>query len=488
MKTIGLLPLDSRPCNTIWLEQLSKLAGYKFLMYPRNKCGTLFKSANFLDQKAWLIENASKMDCLILSFDGLTSGGLVQTRVGNADIEQIQNNIDFLGDIKNKNPHLEIYVFDVLMRTTISATTMETARIWALVNEYSRLAGEVYFNAREEDKKKLEEIKKQIPKEIIDEYLLARKKKNIINKLAINLSKKGLIDYLIILQEDAVPNGIQKIEQFELTNLINKNDLNNKIKYYNGTDEGALVLFARAILKDNNLSPKIYLHLPFANALEKSMIFEDRPFIENLKLMFETINLKLSSLEEADFALSIYTEKDNIDFDFTVTNKVYPTFDEVYYNYIKELNNLVSKIDTCFIDLLFPNGGCSEILKDINYKGLASYSAWNTASNSSGSALAHIASVVVAKHKQLDYKELNEKFKKERIIDDCLFQYEARRFINKDLIANNINIYNLEENGKIVLEKIEVLLKKFSKEYFDVEFSVSLPWNRTFEAEILIKD
>src|SRR5690606_19627708 len=115
-------------------------------------------------------------------------------------------------------------------------------------------------------------------------------------------------------------------------------------------------------------------------------------------------------------------------------------------------------------------------------------SAWNTASNSSGSALAHIASVVVAKHKQLDYKELNEKFKKERIIDDCLFQYEARRFINKDLIANNINIYNLEENGKIVLEKIEVLLKKFSKEYFDVEFSVSLPWNRTFEAEILIKD
>ena len=486
MKTIGLIPLDSRPCNTLWLEQLAKIAGYRLLMYPRNKCGDLLNAASFLEQIEWLKNNVLEMDYLLLSFDGLTSGGLVQTRVGSANIEEIKANINIFKELKEVNPKLVIYVFDVLMRTSITTSSFESSKYWHLVNEYSRLTGEIYFSNSALDKKSLEEVKKELPKDILDRYLYARAKKNTINKLAIDLVNKGMFDYLIILQEDAMPNGIQKIEQFELINLINDNKLHKKIKFYNGTDEGALLLFAKTIIQDTNLNPNIYLHLPFENALNKAMLFEDRPFIENLKLMFETINFSFSTIQEADFVLSIYTEKDNYNLDLNTTKEILPTY-AIFNKYLAELNNLILKKDTCFVDLLFPNGGSIDILKQVNYGTLSCYSAWNTASNSVGTALAQIASVLVGKTKKLDYKHLNSLFKKERILDDCIYQSSVRRIINQKLIRENINIYNLEENSYEVLEEIVKLMNESSMDFFNVEFSVKLPWNRTFEAEIRIE-
>src|SRR5690606_5848922 len=163
-------------CNTLWLEQLAKIAGYKLLMYPRNKCGDLFKAADFLDQVNWLKENVKEMDYLIISIDGLTSGGLVQTRTGNANLDLINDNKDFLKELKEINQNLKIYIFDTLMRTSITTLSTETAKYWGLVNEYSRLRGEIYLNKRDEDLKKLDEVIAKIPNEIIETYLEARLK------------------------------------------------------------------------------------------------------------------------------------------------------------------------------------------------------------------------------------------------------------------------------------------------------------------------
>jgi len=487
MKTIGLIPLDSRPCNTLWLEQLAKIAGYNMLMYPRKSCGDLFKGASFLDQLAWLKENAQEFDYLIISLDGLTSGGLVQTRTGNANLELINANLNFLAELKALNPNLKIYLFDTLMRTSITTLSNETAKYWALMNEFSRLKGEIYFNNREEDRKKLDEITKQIPNEIIEKYLNARNIKHTIDKLAIDLVKQGLADYLIILQEDSMPNGIQQIEQSTLISLINENNLNDKIKFYNGTDEGALLLFAKIILLDNNLAPNIYLHLPYAGALDKTMLFEDRPFITNLKLMFETINFKFSSYEDADFVLSIYTEKENVDLDLATTKEVKPTNDAIFKNYINELNTYIKEKDVCFVDLLFPNGGSTDILKLIDFKNLKCYSAWNTASNSLGSALANVASMIVAKHNKLNSLDLATNFKLERILDDALYQYEVRRIVSEKLLEENVNIYNLGNKGEEVLALVTKLMEEKAIEYTEKKFTVTLPWNRMFEAEIIIK-
>lgn len=487
MKTIGLIPLDSRPCNTLWLEQLSKIAGYELLMYPRSDCGDLFKGADFDKQLNWLMENVEKMDFLIISCDGLTSGGLIQARTGSVNLEKVIANKKFIQSLKQKNNKLKVYLFDTLMRTSITTLSNETAKYWTLVNEYSKLRGEIYFFNRESDKMRLEQVMQEIPKEVLNIYLEARSKKLSLNKLFVEMIAEGIADYLIILQEDSMPNGIQKIEQIELSNIIDNLSLNDKIKFYNGTDEGALILYAKIILEDMNLSPNIYLHLPYPDALNKTMLFEDRPFIENLDKMFETINMNYSLEEDSDFILSVFTEKENIDLDLSKYKEIIPDEDATYYNYVNQLFKYMNEKDVCLVDLFFPNGGTPELLSRLNLNDLTCYSAWNTASNSMGSALAHLASVIVAKHKKLDYHKLNSNFTKERILDDCIYQYIVRRKINQKYLKKNINIYNLMEHGELVLADIKRLMEKYAKILLDDRFTVSLPWNRTFEAEILIE-
>ena len=66
MIKVGLIPLDSRPCNTIWIDSLTKIANLELLMYPRSECGTLFKGANIDKIIDWLNQNAHLMDYLII--------------------------------------------------------------------------------------------------------------------------------------------------------------------------------------------------------------------------------------------------------------------------------------------------------------------------------------------------------------------------------------------------------------------------------------
>ena len=96
MIKVGLIPLDSRPCNTIWIDSLTKIANLELLMYPRSECGTLFKGANIDKIIDWLNQNAHLMDYLIISTDGLCFGGLIQARKAQINLEKVVNQLDII--------------------------------------------------------------------------------------------------------------------------------------------------------------------------------------------------------------------------------------------------------------------------------------------------------------------------------------------------------------------------------------------------------
>jgi hypothetical protein len=489
MLKVGLIPLDSRPCNTGWLTEFANIAGVKLINYPYEKCGNLLVGASLNDQIKWIEENYMNMDYLVVSADGLCSGGLVQARLGRIDYQVVSEKIAIFKTLKEKNPKLKIYVFDTLMRTSITAYDKESAYYWSKVNEYSLLKGRVHFYNLDEDKQKLAELENTIPPTVLNTYLTARKIKHDLNKLFIEFVEKEYIDYLILLQEDSQPMSIQKIEQSIIADLVTKNPHQNRIKVYNGTDEGGVILLAKAMLEAYKLAPKLKLVLPSSDVLDHIMLFEDRNFSDNLMKMLETLNMSLTSNDDADFILSIYAEYKNKDLNLSSTIKVDPIKDDNYYNFIKTTNHLIKEgKPTCFVDLLFPNGGSDVILDDIDNKNLTCYSAWNTASNSLGSALANIAAYVVGKiNNSANYESLNKDYTKERILDDCLYQYISRRKYNEAALKKNINIFNLGEDGEDAIKEMESDLKTISKKYLTDDFTLELPWNRTFEALIKLK-
>ena len=142
---ITVIPLDSRPCNTVWLNDLAKMAGYELTMYPRALCGDLLVGANFDQMLAWLDDEITDTDYLIVAADGLCSGGLVQARLGQIDAFAVMDRLEVFSEYKKRFPHLKIYVFDTIMRTSITALNKETEKYWGKMNEYSRLLGRTYF-------------------------------------------------------------------------------------------------------------------------------------------------------------------------------------------------------------------------------------------------------------------------------------------------------------------------------------------------------
>ena len=141
MINVGLIPLDSRPCNTSWVVDLGKIGNLNIIMYPRNKCGYLHNGANLDDMLTWLDNNVSKMDYLIISSDGLSFGGLIQARKAQIDLDYALKRFEIFKEYKKKYPHLKIYMFDTCMRTSISAIDEESQFYWSKMNEYSLYRG-----------------------------------------------------------------------------------------------------------------------------------------------------------------------------------------------------------------------------------------------------------------------------------------------------------------------------------------------------------
>ncbi|MCK9536508.1 MAG: DUF4127 family protein [Bacilli bacterium] len=484
MKKICIIPLDSRPCNTVWLEHLANEAGLETVMYPRALCGTLHRGANFFEMMAMIEDNIADGSYLLISADGLCSGGLVQARLGEIDVEAVISRLKVFADYKKRYPDLKIYFFDTLMRTSITAYDKESSRYWALVNEYSRLYGRYHYGCNHADYIKLQALEKLIPQALLSRYLRARQIKHRLNMHFLEWANQGIIDYLIILQEDASPEGIQKIEQEKIANYISDNKLETKVKTYNGTDEGGLLLLARIINEQYRLNPQIYLHRPYPDALNKIMLFEDRPFILNLEGMFKTVGFRFAAdYNTADFILAVYTEKENYDLNLNRYQEVLPDKTFQYYRFIGELNDyLKTEKKVALVDLLFPNGGSPELLKAIDYKALQVYSAWNTASNAMGSALCEIA--VLSANPKVNHNA----FKYNRIMDDCIYQYDIRRKINQDLLADGYNIFDLKEHAAKVLARIAAEMEKYRFLVENRRFKLSLPWNRTFEIDIEVED
>lgn len=482
MLKIGVIPLDSRPCNTLWIKQFGNMSNSEVIMYPVEKCGNLLSGAKLDDMISWLNKHYHEFDHLIISVDGLCFGGLIQARQAKINVDEVISKLKVIKEIKKNHPNLQIDVFDTIMRTSITAYDEETAKYWGKMNEYSYYKGRTYFFNDEQDKLALKVLEEEIPGHIIETYIKARRVKSKISYHFLSLMEENIINKLILLQEDSMPWGIQKIESTKLEEYCEEHGLSSRVSIYNGTDEGGLILLANILTKDSR--PKVFIHLPDETILDKIFHFEDRPFKENIYKMMDSMGLdRVNEPLTADYILSIYSEKTNYNLDLSKYEEIKMIDNDQTKQYLFELNQFLENgKKVVLVDLLFPNGGTNELLEKINYHKLWGYSAWNTSSNSLGSALCLCS---------LNQNNLNNeqriKFLYERIMDDCIYQYIVRRKVSEKLLKQKVNIYNLEQHTLVAEEMILSMLKEYDYMINNQKYKMKLPWKRMFEIQLEIE-
>jgi hypothetical protein len=454
-----------------------------------------FTEAALIDKvEVWLREQSDICGILVLSVDMLLYGGLIASRREPPDIAECKRRLSVINDIKNKNPALRIYAFNVIMRTSISVLDNESKVWWEKINQYSILTHKVELENDVQGKRELEKLKSDIPEEILEGFLKTRRRNHEINSACIDLVRQGIFEQLVLLQEDSHNYGIHRKEQILLKKKIEDYNLNDRIQMHNGTDEAGCLLIARSINGYFNRNIAISFEYLADSRQRFFAMYEDRPFHENLMSHAKTCGIILEEdIENSDIVLFIYTPKAD-QYDACLYEEDLPSgyTAEDLEGFARRIADVVrSGKKVGILDIAYANGGDGRLLyalsRKINLLDLYGYAAWNTASNALGTILAQLSLYALVE------PEKNIRFTAERLLDDYLYQSLVRRKLEKTLKEQGLDVWNLKNRKNTAnallteyIQQCEELTWLFPVKR--VVFSCRLAWARTFECEIDVID
>ena len=350
------------------------------------------------------------------------------------------------------------------MRISNNNCNEEEKEYWAdfgkKIFEYSFELHRSEIEGNRSAKEKATQVAKEIPSEILIDWLSTRERNFSVNKEYVKMFDDGIFDTLIFSKDDCAKYGfnVKEAKYFEFLAQTRKG-----MFVKTGADEIPLTLLSRCISdgKKIKMAP-IYTN---PDEVDKISKYEDVSVKKSVESQILTAGGSVSSPDEADLILYVNNFIDrqgeivmgintkSFEGEFKTPDKPYMTADVRFAN----------GADNEFIRELFKNE-----LKDEYFYG---YSAWNTTANTLGSLICG------AKVKFFAQKYNKDNFKKlqvTRFSDDWAYQANVRQMLKKT-----------DENElALLMREFEPAIRDVLKTDIDVKYSY--PWHRLFEVEVWI--
>jgi hypothetical protein len=456
------VPLDNRPPNLVYPKRLADILGIKLLIPPEETLSERRKEAASQEILAFLVENWA--NCAIVSADSMIFGGLVPSRETQMSKDDAIWYTKRLLDLKSSNIFDSVYLFKSLMR--LMPTVLDDKELF-----YATKIEEIMKFSEDDIKNPVNFYEREllltyIPPDILEDYIESRKINYFVDRMLIKGSEK--VDLLVLAQDDSADRGVAYEEKKRLSMIATKNT-----KIVQGSDEIGMLLVTRFGKSDNT-------------SIKTTFVPEE---IEEEVMPLETVALGKNFLAQTNL-LQLRLDNTNPTFYMIIFGK--SGYEEIAFKAVRSLIN--SKKYVAFVDVSNMNMTDEKMFRLLLSSGLIfrliAYAGWNTAANTTGTALSQAVSYISGRN----YKE-NFRFLIERIIYDYYYQNVIRPEINNMLIENN------QSNFKMTKESMDIAKNIFfqyfpgiSEElmmYSPIKFDItgvkfSLPWDRTFEANIEI--
>lgn len=498
---ILFVPLDDRPPCLQFTERMGLIGDTEVVSPPRELLGrftTLGQSEKIGD---WLLQqDLRSFDAAIVAVDMLAYGGVVGARIHKVGSAEALKRIDVLREMRKRAPKLPIYVQNVIMRLAPTADGKNEAY-------RAKLADWAEVSVAPDDKSKTEtaKLEREIPAEVLIDYRRTRERNLKINLTSVGLVQEGVIDFLILSQDDAKPQGIHVADREKLTAETKRLGLTDRIAIQPGADEVSMLLLARALNKHFRYSPKIKAIYSSEELKNTVMPFEDRPLRQTVSYHLKaTGSQEVEDEHDADLLFYVYASR------FEAGRG------ESFANEVEDKINQGKRIIVGDID---PRGDVqggdaaftAALEKRSLFPELNGYASWNTAGNTIGTALPQGIIFALAQAKLMHSKPVSDRvwtaqnwFTFHRVLDDYYYHNLVR--------AQTNNFFNQHQWSSKVLsdeatQKVEAFSSRLMQEAFDklaqnyfhkrenswqkhvqcekpANLTFDLPWNRTFEAEI----
>jgi len=492
MKKIVLLPLDERPCNYDFPYKLFQSEELE-IVRP-DYLGDKKRPADIEQIKTFLLKECETAYGVILSVDMLLYGGLIPSRLHQDKLDVLKNRLQIIRELKKKNPGLKVYAFQCIMRCPNYDGNEEEP-------DYYSQYGIKIFNEgvlkhkcslAMADENELNQLRMQIPQEILTDYEKRREINRSLNMETIKYYKEGYIDALVFPQDDSAPYGYTAIDQMMIRRRIQEESLTDEILLYSGADEVALTLASRLLNDRKETMPKVFVK--YASEAAKTMI----PLYEGVRLS-TTIGYHILSAgctqveqsENADFILVITAPDCNME-EASEQPSLSPNYN-AERNMAEIIRFIAQQIKMgkriAIADNAYANGGELDFIRILNKHHLlfqiCGYAGWNTNGNTLGTVLAQ----AIYDYHYGDTRQ-RRNFLAERYLEDVGYCGFVRKKVIEQITDMGYDYCDISDEDTVVADMVKRELIGFTNQYLPsiadkvIISHVSMPWKRMFEVKL----
>jgi hypothetical protein len=435
---------------------------------------------------------------LVLSIDTLLYGGIVPSRLHYFSVEELKERLNVVRKIKENNPDIIIYAFNLIMRCPQYSSADEEP------DYYGYCGLEIFKYGYLNHKKELGVIKDDelstfnalnVPENELKDFLTRREINCALNIETLDLLEEKVVDFLIIPQDDSSEFGWTAIDQRKISKIISQKNLQLSAYMYPGADEVANTLLSKLILKIENKRPLFYVKYNSVNAPTTIPFLEDRHL--DLTVTYQIVaagGLITKNLSEADIVLFVNANGIAMMEEATLDHKCdrgmttfrnMPEFMEFMDYCVNELNKKVAVADVATI-----NGSDFELVAMMQQKGLllkvASYAGWNTSSNTLGTCIPHAVVNYLYGNTKAHYD-----FLVSRYIEDFAYMTYVREKVLGTLESRGMNYESVDGKRGVIAKEVKAELEKFIETHIEsikdhyVINDCYMPWSRMFEVGII---
>lgn len=359
--TIALMPLDSRPCNTQYPALLAEAATATIALPPDNILDEFLTPADTDALWTWLEEQAETADHLIIFTNSLFCGGLIASRESGA-YDQNAENLERLEALCNSFKAREdagsITVVQVLPRLSPNQFDDALFPYYDALTDY----GEAW-DAADQAGEAAPEAADGVPADALAEYQRLHKESAALAKSLDALTAEGLIDQLLVSQDDGAEYCPANITFRSLADHAE----NTQLIY--GADELSMLLVANLSAAGLDASP---VRIVYSDDADRSRIYPyEAASLEEMTAQKLTLGGATAG-DDADATLYIHT--DSSDASTTLSA-------------VSDHDGLFALADVAQTNQADP-ALADALLSPENASALDAYAGWNTAGNTIGTTIA----------------------------------------------------------------------------------------------------
>lgn len=493
---IALIPLDDRPCNVRFPAQIAAIGGSEISLPSLSALGQ-FNEAGDPERIIEWLDSLGHVKALIASVDMLAYGGLVASRRSDTTLEAALRRVATLRDWKQSRG-VPIYAFNILRRLAITMDGDHNVDNYYNIMRWARLEDEAERFDSNHLREERDKVRAKIDPQLLDEYVSSRARNHKINGCMIDFLADGVFDYLLITQEDATEWGLHRQEQDTLLNYARDRDVLDRMSLHPGADEAALTLLARHW--DTGVRFRVNASDP--DDMERIAPFEDRPYARALLEHIAAMRgVWVDDAETPDYELfvnaptGISQRDEKTEAREARSKRVRPFVDQLVAACAASEKG---GVPVALCDVAFPNGADNMLMTELESRGvlgqLAVFGGWNTAGNTTGTVLSQCAARLRSGD-SARARHLSRTFTFERLVDDWYYQGQIREKIERAARENGVSPLKMEAGAAAPIEalarrELRAFANLLANRHFGTTLGgtdVTLPWHRTFEADVRVK-